>query len=80
VICLLPNCCFLSETSRVLEIHRALRTRGVPVRIATHGGDWESVLRDAGVSYDVLGPGWGPARCEAFVRSVPGIGSPGQSM
>ena len=27
MICLLPNCCFLSETSRMLEIHRALRER-----------------------------------------------------
>ncbi len=52
----------------------------MPVRVATHGGTWESVLRDAGVPYDVLGPGWGPERCEAFVRSTPGIGSPRQSM
>lgn len=80
MICLLPNCCFLSETSRTLEIYRALVARGVPVRVATHGGTWESVLRDAGVGYDVLGPGWGAARCEAFVRSIPGIGSPRQSM
>lgn len=28
MICLLPNCCFLSETSRMLEIYRALRERG----------------------------------------------------
>lgn len=27
MICLLPNCCFLSETSRMLEIYRALRER-----------------------------------------------------
>ena len=80
MICLLPNCCFLSETSRALEIYRALRALGVSVRVATHGGIWEGVLRDAGVPYAVLGPGWGPARCEAFVQSVPGIGSPRQRM
>ena len=80
MICLLPNCCFLSETSRMLEIYRARTARGVPVRVATHGGTWEGVLREAGVPCDVLGPGWGPMRCEAFVRSVPGIGSPDQSM
>jgi len=80
VICLLPNCCVLSETSRAVEIYRALAARGVPVLVATHGGTWEVVLRDAGVRYDVLGPGWGAARCEAFVRCIPGIGSPRQSM
>jgi len=80
VICLLPNCCVLSETSRAVEIYRALKARGMPVRVATHGGTWEGLLSDAGVRCDVLGPGWGSARCEAFVRSIPGIGSPRQSM
>jgi len=28
MICLMPNCCFLSETSRMLEIYRALRQHG----------------------------------------------------
>jgi UDP:flavonoid glycosyltransferase YjiC (YdhE family) len=80
VICLLPNCCFLSETSRMIEIHRALVARGAAVRVATHGGTYESALRDAGIRYDVLGPGMSPERCAAFVRSVPGIGPTDQSM
>jgi UDP:flavonoid glycosyltransferase YjiC (YdhE family) len=80
MICLLPNCCFLSEISRMLEIHRALRERGAAVRVATHGGTYERLLRDAGVAYDLLGPRWSSERCEAFVRSVPGIGRPDQSM
>lgn len=76
----MPNCCFLSETSRGLEIYRALAARGAAVRVATHGGTYEWVLRDAGVPYDVLGSGMDAARCAAFVRSVPGIGPPTQSM
>jgi hypothetical protein len=80
VICLMPNCCFLSETSRGVEIYHALVAAGAPVRVLTHGGTYESVLRDAGVPYDVVGPGLEPSRCEAFVRSVPGIGPPNQSM
>lgn len=80
MICLLPNCCFLSETSRMLEIHRALRAHGAEVRVATHGGPYARVLTDAGVSYDLIGEGMSPERCARFVRSVPGIGSPDQSM
>jgi len=80
MICLLPNCCFLSETSRMLEIHRALRTRGATVRVATHGGRYERALRNAGVPYDVIGPPVGAERYAAFVRSVPGIGPRDQSM
>jgi hypothetical protein len=60
MICLLPNCCFLSETSRMLEIYRALRERegsAAGIKVVTHGGPYESLLRAAGVPYDVLGPG-----------------------
>jgi len=78
--CLLPNCCFLSETSRMLEIYRALVARGAGVRIATHGGTYEWVLRDAGVPYDLVGPRMSGGRCAEFVQSVPGIGAPDQSM
>ena len=55
MICLLPNCTVLSAAARMLEIHRALRDRGAGVRVATHGGTHEWVLRDAGVEYDLLG-------------------------
>ena len=80
MICLLPNCCFLSETSRILEIYRALTSRGARVKVATQGGPHEATLRDAGVPYDVLGPGMDARRAAAFVRSVPGIGPADQGM
>jgi UDP:flavonoid glycosyltransferase YjiC (YdhE family) len=80
LICLLPNCCFLSEMSRMLELHRALEARGADVRMATHGGTYERELRNAGVSVDLIGPGMTRDRCAEFVRSVPGIGSADQSM
>ena len=80
MICLLPNCCFLSETSRMLELYRALQERGAAVRVALHGGPHEQVLGDAGVSYDRIGGGMSAERCAAFVRSLPGIGPPDQSM
>jgi UDP:flavonoid glycosyltransferase YjiC (YdhE family) len=84
MICLMPNCCFLSETSRMLEIYKALQARGgrgtASLRILTHGGPYESVLRAAGVPYDLIGPGVSARRYEEFLRSLPGIGSPDQSM
>ncbi|MGN6681718.1 MAG: glycosyltransferase [Streptosporangiaceae bacterium] len=81
MICLMPNCCFLSETSRMLEIYRVLRARGAAgIRILTHGGPYESVLQAAGVAYDVVGPGVSTQRYEEFLGSLPGIGRPDQSM
>ncbi|WP_433162966.1 glycosyltransferase [Kribbella sp. CA-247076] len=78
MICLLPHCAYLSETSRMLELHRALRELGVEVRVATHGGPHERLL--AGIEYDVLGPGLSAARSARFVASAVGLGDPRQSM
>ncbi|MEV8374107.1 nucleotide disphospho-sugar-binding domain-containing protein [Kribbella sp. NPDC056861] len=78
MICLLPHCAYLSETSRMLELHRALTDLGLPVRVATHGGPHERLL--AGVPYDVLGPGLSTERAARFVSSAIGLGDPSQSM
>jgi UDP:flavonoid glycosyltransferase YjiC (YdhE family) len=80
MICLLPHCAYLSETSRMLELHRALTELGLDVRVATHGGPHERLLAEAGIGYDVLGPGLSPARAAAFVGSAIGLGDPHQSM
>jgi hypothetical protein len=79
VICLLPNCCCLSETSRMLKIYRALRGRGACARRDPRGTQ-ERELHAAGVPYDVVGARVTRERCREFVRSVPGIGPPDQSM
>ncbi|WBQ06080.1 nucleotide disphospho-sugar-binding domain-containing protein [Kribbella sp. CA-293567] len=78
MICLLPHCAYLSETSRMLEIHRALTALGIPVRVATHGGPHERLL--AGIPYDVLGAGLSPDRAARLVRSAIGLGDPRESM
>jgi UDP:flavonoid glycosyltransferase YjiC (YdhE family) len=80
MIGLFPHCGFLSETSRMLAIHEALRALGEPVCIATHGGPWESLLTRAGVAWTQIGPRMDGARCAQFIRSLPGIGPPDQSM
>lgn len=80
MICLLPNCAYLSETSRMLEIHRALTRLGVPVTVATHGGIHEQLLTAVGVEYDVIGPPMDAERSGRFVREAIGAGPVGQSM
>lgn len=80
MICLLPHCAYLSETSRMLELHRALTELGVEVRVATHGGPHERLLAEAGIQYDVLGPGMTSARAARFVGDAIGLGDPRQSM
>ncbi|HET6987788.1 MAG TPA: hypothetical protein VFI00_14285, partial [Kribbella sp.] len=80
MICLLPHCAYLSETSRMLELHRALTQLGIEVRVATHGGPHERLLAEAGIAYDVLGPGLSATRAAAFVGSAVGLGDPRQSM
>jgi UDP:flavonoid glycosyltransferase YjiC (YdhE family) len=80
VIGLFPHCAFLSETSRMLAIYGALRAIGAPACIATHGGPWEYLLDAAGVDWVRLEPRMDAARCARFLRDLPGIGSPRQSM
>jgi UDP:flavonoid glycosyltransferase YjiC (YdhE family) len=53
IVCL-PNCSFLSETSRMLAVHRALRNQGNEAVLATHGGPYEFVIQEAEFEYDRL--------------------------
>ena len=64
----------------MLEIRGALAERGAEVAIATHGGPFRTVLDAAGVAYDLIGDGVSDERAARFVRSVPGVGPPDQSM
>lgn len=80
MICLMANCAFLSETSRMLAIFRALRRLGADARLASHGGPYEGVLADEGVGRDAIAPRMDAARGHRFLRDSIGIGDPGQSM
>jgi UDP:flavonoid glycosyltransferase YjiC (YdhE family) len=70
LITLLPHCGYLSETSRMLEIHQALRRRGVPARLATHGGTYEYLLGD----HDRIEPHLTPERSREVVQTTIGSG------
>lgn len=80
MIALLPNCGFLSETSRMLHIARALRTQGMETCIATHGGPYTRVLEEAGERYTLLEPRFDAARSARYLRDLVQIGRPGVRM
>ncbi|MGE0315969.1 MAG: glycosyltransferase [Lautropia sp.] len=80
MIALLPNCGFLSETSRMLAIARALQARGESVAVATHGGPYTRVLDEAGMHWTLLPPEMDAARCKRFLKDLVRIGKPGVRM
>lgn len=77
MIALLPNCGFLSETSRMLHIGQALRAQGESVCFATHGGPYEQILVDAGELVTRLAPHFDGERCATYLRDLIQIGKPG---
>jgi UDP:flavonoid glycosyltransferase YjiC (YdhE family) len=79
IVCL-PNCAYLSETSRMVAIYRALQARGAPVAMATHGGSHAWVLDREGIPYELLEPRMSDDRGRRLVAEGPGMGPPGQSM
>lgn len=66
-ICLFPNMAYLSETSRAIEIYKALREHGEAPLVATHGGTYEWVLREEGIPYHLVSPVLTPSRCREYV-------------
>jgi UDP:flavonoid glycosyltransferase YjiC (YdhE family) len=79
VVCL-PNCAYLSETTRMIAIQQALQRIGIDSILATHGGTHEHIISDSGIAHDRLDPLVGAGRSREFVAATPGIGSPRQSM
>lgn len=77
MIALLPNCGFLSETSRMLHIAQALQAQGESVAMATHGGPYAHVLDAAGMPYTLLEPRMDRDRCARFIADLVRIGKPG---
>lgn len=55
VVCL-PNCAFLSETSRMAAVYTRLVEQGGDAVMATHGGTYEFVLQQEGIAYEVIEP------------------------
>lgn len=78
IVCM-ANCAYLSETSRMIAIYRALRSAGAAVTMATHGGSHLQVIRDAGIEHTLLEPIVTDERSRRLIADGPGIGPPSQS-
>jgi UDP:flavonoid glycosyltransferase YjiC (YdhE family) len=74
VIALLPHGGFLSETSRMLAIARALDAHGAHAIVASHGGPYEDLLGPADVAWRRIDPAMTAAEHRAFLEGVVSIG------
>ncbi len=69
VICL-PNCAFLSETSRMIAVYKKLCEIDVPVIMAAHGGTYEFALKDEKIPYQKIEPFMSHEDCLQYLNSV----------
>ncbi|MGA8046989.1 MAG: glycosyltransferase [Dermatophilaceae bacterium] len=74
MILFLPNCSFLSEVSRALEIAAALRARGIEVAFGSRGGRYVHLLESAGVRVAPLRPAVTPEGEVDFLAAILAMG------
>jgi UDP:flavonoid glycosyltransferase YjiC (YdhE family) len=80
MIVLFPNCSFLSETTRMLDIARALQARGAGVAIASHGGTYEHILDGSEFPWRRLAPGLSRDQAMDFVERLVNLGLGGEPL
>ena len=66
-ICLFPHVGYLSETSRMIAVYKELKKLEVPVIMATHGGTYETILKEEQIDYVRVDPEMTADQCRAFV-------------
>ncbi len=71
-ICTFPNCAYLSETSRMIELYKELKRRGEEVVMATHGGPYEWLFKEEGIEYTIVQPHFSNERARDFVLTNTG--------
>lgn len=71
-ICTFPNCAYLSETSRMIELYKEMKLRGEEVIMATHGGTYEWLFEEEGIEYTIITPHFSNERARDFVLTNTG--------
>ncbi len=71
-LCTFPNCAYLSETSRMIEIYKDLKSRGVEVIMATHGGPYEWLFEENGINCHIVQPHFDNQRARDYVLTNTG--------
>lgn len=74
MIAFLPNCGFLSEVSRAVEIARALTERSVAVAFAARGGPYAHLIEQAGFDLHRLDPAADPHSHRRFLDALLSMG------
>ena len=74
IVCL-PHCYYLSEVSRLIEIGKQLRALQQDVVFFSHGGPYESIVRDEGFELVSVTPTMSPQRYDEFIKYNRGEGS-----
>ena len=69
IVCI-PNCAFLSETSRQIAIYKALTASGMPAVLATHGGPYDFLFEQEGVPCTRLDPPMTNAEAAHYLAAV----------
>lgn len=69
-VVLLPNAGFLSETTRMLAVYHELQKLGTHTVLATHGGTYEGVLEQEGVSWERIPPAQTEQDCRRYLAAV----------
>ena len=73
-VVMLPQCSFLSEVSRALQIAGALRKRGVQVVFASRGGTYAHLIGEAGYPVRRLDPAASPETEQRFLQAILSMG------
>ena len=68
-ICLFPHLGYLSETSRMIAVYKALVAAGEEPVMASHGGTYDWVLEQEGIPWRLIEPEMSVERCQAFVKA-----------
>ena len=68
-ICLFPHLGYLSETSRMVAVYKALVAAGEEPIMASHGGTYDWVLEQEGIPWQRVEPEMSIERCKAFVKA-----------
>lgn len=71
-ICAFPNCAYLSETSRMVAVYKELKSRGIDVLLATHGGTYEWIFKEENIPYQIIKPYFTNERARQFVKTNTG--------
>lgn len=74
IVCF-PHFFYLSEVSRLIEIGTALRNLEQEVVFFSHGGPYESIVREAGFEVVSIAPTMSPERAKEFMAYNRGEGS-----